>query len=180
MDRRLYGALFLLVLGFGFALTLRPNSDELSVDLISIDEGKTIADFELENLDGERQRLSQFTNRVVLINFWATWCPPCREEMPSLQNAAIYFNDDDFTVLAINVGETREQIRVFSDKFGISSEFTMLLDDDSLVFERLGSGVLPTSLIIDRSGNLRYRAIGPKQFDAEPILKIIEKLIEAD
>ncbi len=180
MKRRGYGVLFLLILGVSFAFTLRPNDDdELPVDLVAISGGETTADFELESLEGERVRLSRFKNQVVLVNFWATWCPPCREEMPSLQNAAVYFNDDDFTVLAINVGETSEQVRVFDDEFGLSSELTILLDYDSHVFEQLGSRVLPTSLIVDRSGHLRYRAIGPKQFDAEPILTIIEKLIES-
>jgi peroxiredoxin len=180
MNRRRYGVLFLLILGISIAFTLRPDDDELPVDLVAISEGETTSDFELEDLDGERVRLSRFKNQVVLINFWATWCPPCREEMPSLQNAAVYFDDQDFTVLAINVGETNEQVRAFVDEYGLSSELTVLLDYDSHVFERLGSRVLPTSLIVDRSGHLRYRAIGPRQFDSEPILKVINTLIETD
>jgi len=179
IPRRWHGLFILFVLATSFVLFLRSGNSELPVDLIAVTNAPPVSDFELNSLDGDLVRLSQLKGRVVLINFWATWCPPCREEMPSLQNAAIYFDDENFNVLAINVGETNEQVRVFADEFGLTSDLTLLLDHDSRVFEQLDSRVLPTSLIVDRSGHLRYRAIGPRQFDSESILQLIENLLNA-
>lgn len=181
MRHRLAGLLFVITLGFGFALLIRDSEPELPVDLARVDGTPPVTDFELDTLDDRRRRLSQLKGRVVLVNFWATWCLPCREEMPSLKNAALAMDGKAFTVLAVNFRETDKQVARFVNELGFDSAFEVLLDRDGVVFEQIFDGRgLPTSFIIDKAGNIAYRAEGPRQFDSGPILKTIRKLIAAN
>ena len=123
-------------------------------------EPAAAVDFALTSTDGKQVRLSELRGKTVLLNFWATWCPPCKAEMPDLQ--AIYRENGDrhnFVVLAVDVEEQPDVVRDFVRQYGLS--FPVLPDSDGRVSSnRYFIRTLPTSFIIDPSGNVRYQWSG--------------------
>jgi thiol-disulfide isomerase/thioredoxin len=115
-------------------------------------------DFDLETLAGDRLQMSSLRGRVVLLNFWATWCAPCREEMPDLETAYLRYHDDDFIVVGVNVAESAQQARDFTSEFGVT--FPIVLDSDAAIANQMGISGLPVSLFIDRNGGIVYRHLG--------------------
>ncbi len=111
--------------------------------------GETAPDFALPDLAGETVRLSDLRGRPVVLNFWATWCAPCRIEMPMLEQAAAD-GGDDLAVLVINQGETAEQVGAFFDDVGLS--LPALLDSDGEVGRAYGAVYLPSTFIIGPDG----------------------------
>jgi len=121
-------------------------------------QGKSVGDFTLTNLDGESINLSDYQGEFVLLNAWATWCPPCRAEMPDLNNFYLEHQDKNFEILAINAGETKETAASFANMLGL--EFSILLDSDGKVLSGLGITGFPTSILIDPEGNVAMIHIG--------------------
>lgn len=109
-------------------------------------------DFTATTLQGNTVQLSDYRGQVVLVNFWATWCPPCRAEMPTIQAAYDHYGDQGFTVLAVNNGETSEQIVPFASYFRL--DFPILLDTNRSVQESFGIRSYPTSIFFDGSGEM--------------------------
>jgi len=121
---------------------------------------------ELGALDGRRHRLADYRGRVVLVNFWATWCAPCRAEMPSIERLRRSLEGEPFVVLAVNVGEEAAAVRAFADH--VSMGFPLLLDRDGQVARAWGVRALPVSFVIDPEGRIRYQALGERDWaDAE-------------
>lgn len=120
----------------------------------SVSYGVPPPGFELGALDGETYRLEdQITGRkIVLISFWATWCPPCRLEMPQLESLYERYRDSGLQVLAINVGEDGDTVQKFVDKRTLS--FPVLLDRDGLVSTRYHVEAFPTTVLIDSDGKV--------------------------
>jgi cytochrome c biogenesis protein CcmG, thiol:disulfide interchange protein DsbE len=112
-------------------------------------------DFALEGLDGKTLRLADLRGKVVLLNFWATWCPPCKAEMPDLNALQReYGAAQDFVVVGVNVEEDAATVKPFVEKNGLS--FPIVLDRDSRITTQLfGVRPLPTTFIIDREGYIR-------------------------
>lgn len=134
--------------------------------------GRPLApDFQLTNLDGELVRLSDFKGEVVVVNFWATWCPPCRAEMPSMQHAWDKLQDQDVMLLAIHVGGNEDKIWSFVGDYEIN--FPILIDADSSVADAWPMKGLPSTFVIDPQGRIAYRAIGGREWDDADILAII-------
>jgi thiol-disulfide isomerase/thioredoxin len=134
-------------------------------------------DFTLSDTDENTLKLSDLRGKVVVINFWAVWCPPCREEMPSLERLRRQLADKPVVVLAVNQGEDAEQILSYLWGLDPVPEFPILLDSDMKVSADWGVTGLPTTYVIDKKGNIIYRMIGGREFDHPEILKVIEKLI---
>lgn len=138
---------------------------ELSEDIdVGLDKGNLAPDFELETVDGETVQLSDFRGEKILLNFWATWCPPCRSEMPDMQK--YHENHEDGTILAVNLVETEQNfagISEFLDEYGIT--FNVLLDESSDVANIYEAHALPTSYLIDRNGLIHNKAIGAINYD---------------
>lgn len=107
-------------------------------------------DFEATTLSGEAVRLSDYRGQVVMLNFWATWCPPCRREMPDIQAAYAQHAAAGFAVLAINNAETAPAIQPFASSLGL--EFPIVLDTAGSLQRAFGIRGYPTSIFIDRSG----------------------------
>lgn len=128
-------------------------------------------DFTLKDENGKSHTLSDYRGKVVVINFWATWCPPCLKEMPSMERAHKKWIREGIEILAINVGEDEDSIFAFTGEHDIS--FTVLLDEDSSVLKLFPSIGLPTTYVIDPQGYVIYRAVGSREWD-DP--KITEKL----
>lgn len=143
-------------------------------------EGRPQApDFTLTGLDEETYRLSNLRGKVVLINFWATWCPPCREEMPSMQALYADLQGEPFEVLAVNVGEREPNVFSFiRGELSADITFPVLLDPEAGVIERFPVRGLPTSFLVDKQGRLAYKAVGARDMTSERFRKTIRKLLE--
>jgi peroxiredoxin len=133
-------------------------------------------DFVLQDTNGETHRLSDYRGRPVIINFWTTWCPPCREEIPSMNRAWHMLEGDDVVMLAINTGEDEDTIFVFSADY--PADFPMLLDQAGEVIRQYPVKGLPTTYIVAPDGTIAYRAIGGREWDDEALLDVIRALKE--
>jgi thiol-disulfide isomerase/thioredoxin len=125
---------------------------------------KPAPDFVLDSLDGESHRLSDYQGQIVFVNFWATWCPPCREELP----AFMAFSEDPASkgavILAVNTAETPEQIRQYFSENGITG-LTVLLDSQLEAYTAYDIQVMPTTFVIDQTGVIRQRHFGALTLD---------------
>lgn len=128
-------------------------------------------DFKLENLNGETVALSDYRGSVVLVNFWATWCPPCRAEMPLLQEVADRY-DQEMVVFAVNSGEEEAVVRNFVETTGLDLLF--LLDPNNSVATLYRVRGFPTSLFIDEDGILQATHIG--ELDETLLLSYLQKV----
>ena len=129
-------------------------------------EKKILApDFALEDLAGKKVSLNSLRGKVVFLNFWATWCIPCREEMPAMEKLHREFKKDGLEVVAVNFRETRKEARKFFDELGLT--FTGLLDKEGKVSEKYGAWSLPLSYFINRKGEFTGKVIGSREWDSE-------------
>ena len=126
-------------------------------------------DFELPDLDGNKLKLSDFKGHIVIVNFWATWCPPCRAEIPSMQRAWNVLKNHNVVLLAIHVGGNEDKIWSFLTDFNV--DFPVLIDARSKVSRRWPMMGLPTTFIVDPDGKLALRAIGGREWDDPALIK---------
>ena len=134
--------------------------------------GKPLArDFTLPDLDGNALKLSDFKGYIVIVNFWATWCPPCRAEIPSMQRAWKILKQHNVVMLAVHVGGNEDKIWSFLTDFGV--DFPVLIDADSKVSRSWPMMGLPTTFIIDPQGRTALRAIGGREWDDPSLIKSI-------
>jgi thiol-disulfide isomerase/thioredoxin len=134
--------------------------------------------FTLEDMDEEKHSLKDLHGKVVLLNFWATWCPPCRREMPSMERLYQKFNGENFTVIAINQMEDGDHVFAYTGQLDVDPTFTILFDKDSKVSNNYQVSGLPTTYLIDKQGNIRFRAIGGREFDHPEVEKQILQLMQ--
>ncbi len=133
-------------------------------------------DFELMDLDDNLHRLSDYRGKVVIVNFWATWCPPCRQEMPSMNHAYRALKDDGVVMLGVNVGESFDAVFGFTAE--ILVDFPLLVDTASEVSGQYPIRGLPTTYIINPNGEIVYQAVGGREWDDDEILDSVRALIE--
>lgn len=115
-------------------------------------------DFKLKDLNGKSVSLSDFKGKKVLLNFWATWCPPCRAEMPDIEKLYLENKDSDLVILAVNLGEDTQTVKSFIDKNKYN--FNILLDSDQAVAIKYNIVSIPTSFFIDKEGNIVSKKVG--------------------
>ena len=133
-----------------------------------IHAGDVAPDFTVEMLDGKRVTLSSLRGKVVLVSFWATWCPPCRQEMAHMQEGVIdRFAGSDLVVLPISRGEKRETVEKFIEKMGYG--FPVGLDIDQSIYSKYASNYVPRSVVINREGEVVYVAVGYDEQIAQEI-----------
>ena len=123
--------------------------------------GKQAPDFQLNNLDGQSTSLSSLQGKPVLINFWATWCSPCRIEMPYIQQIYDEWSDKGLVILAINIGESSSEVSEFMKSYNLS--FPVLLDTKGDVAEKYNIRGIPTTFFIDKDGIIQEKKIGAFQ-----------------
>ena len=134
-------------------------------------------DFNLQDMDEDSYSLKDFHGKVLLINFWATWCPPCRREMPSMERLYQTMKDTDFIVIAINQFESPDHVFSYMGELGTDPSFPILFDLESKVSEAYKVAGIPTTYLVDKFGKVRYRAIGGREFDHPEVEKIIRALL---
>jgi thiol-disulfide isomerase/thioredoxin len=125
----------------------------------------------LPNLDDEIIDLKQLVGKVVVVNFWATWCPPCRREMPSLERLYQITGDAGVMVLAVNIGEDIDTVFPFLGSIEPSPSFPLLFDKAARSLSQWKVKGLPTTYVVGPDGNLAYRAVGGREFDHPDVLK---------
>ena len=164
----------LLLPAAGMAQTDLPN---LTHKLTALKPRPAAPDFALQDLEGKTQRLSQYKGKVVLINFWATWCPPCRREMPSMERLYQKLKSEPFIVLAPDQLESFDLVFSFTGQLDPAPTFPILLDEKSKTPKAWKVKGLPTSFLVDKKGRIAYRAVGGREFDHPEIEKVIRALI---
>jgi len=133
-------------------------------------------EIELMNSDDKLIKLSDFKGKTVLLNFWATWCPPCKKEMPSLQIFHQMAKDKNIVVLAIAVGQDDNEVFPFINTLKITPTYTILFDKDSSTARNWGITAMPTTIIINKEGYLTHFALGAREFDSKALVDVISKL----
>lgn len=123
------------------------------------------------NLDEERVDIKTLKGKIVIVNFWATWCPPCRREMASLERLYQSTQDDNVVVLAVNVGEDDETVFSFLGEIEPSPNFTILFDTNAASLKAWSVKGLPTTYVVDKNGFVVYRAVGGREFDHPELIK---------
>lgn len=145
------------------ALALVVSSTAAAGELKAWVGGGTPA-LDLPLLDGGRVELSSLKGKVVLVNFWATWCAPCIKEMPAMQQLARTLGSERLAVIAVNYGEAEDRIRAFLKRTPL--DLPIALDGDLKAARDWGAKVLPISFIVDRDGKIRYSALGELDWTA--------------
>ncbi|WP_102027643.1 peroxiredoxin family protein [Salirhabdus sp. Marseille-P4669] len=147
--------------------TNRSEADEKEMETpnvpVGLEVGNLAPDFELTTLSGETVRLSDYRGKKVMINFWATWCPPCRAEMPDMQE---FYEKQDVEILAVNLTQTEantSDVEAFKEEFGLT--FPILLDEDLTVATEYRIRPIPTSYMVDSQGIIQFEALGALNYD---------------
>ena len=121
--------------------------------------------------------LKQFENQVVLVNFWATWCPPCVHEMPSMQRLSEKLIGDPFVILGVNIAEEETVVKAFL-QHKVNVDFPILLDIHGNAMRQWNVMAFPTSFVIDKQGKIRYALFGSVDWETPEIVNKIETLIK--
>ncbi len=129
----------------------------------------------LKDLDGKRHNLAQYRGKVVLVNFWATWCAPCIKEMPALQRLGEKLAKERFVLLTVNFGEGEDRVKPFAEKIGIRA--TVLLDSEMNVTKAWVERGLPTTYVIDAQQTIRYLILGEVDWDNSAVEAKIRELL---
>mgnify|MGYP002511502161 FL=1 len=141
-----------------------------------VKEGMEAPDFTVEMFDGKSIRLSDLRGKVVLVNFWATWCPPCREELTRVQADIIdRFAGKEFVFLPISRGVELQNVAAFRKRMGYT--FPMGLDPDQKIFRRYAKNYIPRNFLIDAEGKVVLASIGYDKAEFEHLIKTIEKTL---
>ncbi len=169
MNHRLYQYLLLLVSCLAFQLAIADNQ------LTGMVKQPPAAQFQLPDLDGNIHRLQDYRGKPIIINFWASWCPPCREELPSM-NRAWKKIKGEVAMIAINIGEDEATIKRFMQDYTI--DFQVLLDKNVSSMQMWPISGLPTTFVVSPDGNIHYQAVGEREWDNEELLQKVKYLIK--
>ncbi|WP_339132556.1 MAG: redoxin domain-containing protein [Candidatus Electrothrix sp. GW3-4] len=184
---------FLLILGLTFFLAACGQEDKEKTPLKKISEepmprvvtmqpdgppvqGNPAPDFTLTDIEGRTWTLSQLKGQVVFLNFWATWCPPCVSEMPSMQNLYNTLPQDQFKMLAVLYGDEARNAKDFAQQLDIT--LPILIDEGNQVGMNYGITGVPETFILDKEGIIREKVQGPAEWDSAEAIHMIRQYIE--
>lgn len=166
MKKIIIAIVLLLMFGYSLYEFIDPFTEDETVNReanTGLGVGQYAPDFELKNLAGETVNLSDYRGKRVMLNFWATWCPPCRAEMPDMEK---FYQQNEVEVLAVNLTSTEEReedVHQFADEFDLS--FSILLDTDLTASTRYEIRPVPTSYMIDSHGIIQHKALGALNYE---------------
>jgi peroxiredoxin len=132
-------------------------------------------EFKLLDINEREVSISDFKGKIVLLNFWATWCSPCRVEMPSMEKLHTRFKDSAFAMVTINMQEPAQLVKRFLKEHNLT--FITLLDSKGEVASRFGIRAIPTTFILDKEGRTLGAALGPREWDSRKSMALFEHLI---
>lgn len=172
-SRHIWRALLLAAVAVGaggaYMLSAPPDASSTASDF-----PKPLPSLSFESADGRPMTLADFRGKAVLLNIWATWCPPCRHEMPSLDRLQAKLGGDDFEVVPLSVDRAgTEVVKPFFDEIGIQ-KLAIYLDRSSSVMSSLKVVGLPTTLLVGRDGRELMRWVGPKEWDSPEVVGEIQ------
>ena len=183
--------LILLVLGYWYGATLVPSSTDAppaaassapaasSLELSVFDQPRDVPEIRFVDFESRSLTLADFRGKVVLLNVWATWCIPCRHEMPSLDQLQTQLGGEDFMVLPLSIDRTGlPAVKRFYEELGLQ-HLGIYVDNSGATSRVLGAPGLPTTLLIDRAGREVARKIGPAAWDSPDMIARIRQQIEA-
>ena len=178
MNKPLIATMLILMLCASLGmLQAEPPSPELSHELNRLEPPVTAPGFSLTDMDGEQHTLDDYRGKVIMLNLWATWCPPCLREIPSMESIFQDLKDKGFVVLAVNQFETPDHVFAYMGQLSVYPTFPVLFDRDSQVSELYGVKGLPTTLLINKQGQVAYRALGGRDFDHPRVRAIVNQLL---
>lgn len=164
-----------IILAFVFATSFQAEVSQAGV-LKSYEAKGPTPPLVLMDLQGIEHDLNQYKGQVVLVNFWATWCPPCRIEMPSMWRLKQKLKDKPFVILAVDMGEPEAYVNAFlPDK--MKRDFVVLMDKDGVALRSWNVIAFPTTYIIDTDGKIRYALFGSLEWDDARVVEVIRKLL---
>jgi len=134
-------------------------------------------DFTLQDLTGKSVHLTELQGKIVFLNFWATWCPPCRAEMPSIENLYNRYKEKDVHVLAVNLQEEAPVVRTFLEKNPFT--FPIVLDSSGSTAQLYGIRGIPTTFILDRKGNVLGTLVGSREWDTPEVYRLFDTLLNS-
>ena len=144
------------------------------LDLVKPSRARAAEDFTLPALGGGTFRLSEQRGKIVLVNFWATWCPPCLEEMPAMERLWRKYKDAGFVLVAVSVDTDPQKVTPFVREHTLT--FPIAFDTTMAVAEKYGVRALPSSFILGRGGELAALALGPRHWDTKASHRLIEAM----
>lgn len=170
------GFIHVLLLTCLQAATVRAETPAAAVQqtLTAAQQPTPAPEFSLPDLDGKLHTLSEYRGKLVVLNFWATWCPPCRYEMPAMQRAWEQVGDEGIVFLGVDVGEDSDTVFTFLADYPL--DFPLLLDEQAKVIEQYPVTGLPTTYIIDPQGRITHRAVGGRAWDDTALLDRLRAL----
>ena len=168
MKRSLVGPAIAFVVVFGAVVALQVLQRGPAT-------GYAAVDFTLPDLGGTPVKLSDLRGKIVFLNLWATWCPPCRAEMPSMQALYEHFKGRDFAMVAVAEDTNAEDVAAFVKELGLT--FPVVLDTDNRLPARFGVTGFPETFVIDRDGQVIKHVIGPEEWMDPKVLGYFEELL---
>jgi len=168
--------LFLITLIFFVGAANAAEQPPLTHKLTAIKNPVKAPELVLKDMDEETVNLKDLKGKTVVVNFWATWCPPCRREMGSLERLHQATKDKNVEVLAVDIGEDEDSVFAFLGELDPSPEFKILLNEDGSLMQSWSVRGLPTTFIINPKGEIVYRAVGGREFDHPEIIKAVTDL----
>jgi len=148
----------------------------VSLKMNRLPSGSQALPFELTALDGRVVKSSELAGKVILVNFWATWCGPCKEEMPSLGRLQQQLDASRFVLLTITTDLDRQGIADYLSHLGVN--LLVLFDEDQEVSRQFMVRGLPTTVLIAQNGNVMGRAVGPRAWDSQEAVALIRQVLE--
>lgn len=137
-------------------------------------EGTAAPDLVLTDLNGKTHDLKDYRGQVVLVQFWATYCGPCRKEMPSMNKMMTKMGDVPFKILAVDMGESKEEVTAFVNE--VKPEFTVLMDEDGKSISDWKVFAAPSNFIIGPDGNIKYTLFGGVEWDSGELIETLKAL----
>ena len=168
--------LFVVIAATLVILLLRNERESTVTSIKQIQVGLPAPNFTFPDLNGQQVSLSEHRGKVVLVNIWATWCPPCRQEMPSMQKLYERFNGENFEILAVSIDATgREAVAPFVRTMNLT--FPIMLDPKEVIRPLYGITGVPESFIIDKEGIVVEKIIGPLDWATPKVFSFFQDLL---